>query len=146
MKKIFALLLLICLVFNSQAQNVTRFVGASPFQDSLWIIDTTSLQINRRIAPVMPGFILNGMTGIARNLNSGSIYTISKVSGVPGRVLGKINLQNGEISQVGNLGDNFSSITFRGDTLFGVTGNGASVPETVFIIDTVTAAKTLFRA
>jgi hypothetical protein len=146
MKKTFALLLLTCIVFNSQAQNVTRFVGASAFQDSLWVIDTTSLQINRRIGPVMPGFTLTGMTGIARNQNSGSIFTISKVSGVTGRVLGKFNLQNGEVSQVGNLGDNFSSITFRGDTLFGVTGSGASVPETVYIIDTVTAAKTLFRA
>ena len=146
MKNAFVIFLFVCFAFNSQAQNVTRFVGSSPYQDSLWIIDTTTLQINRRIGLSMAGFTLTGMKGIAKNPNSGSIYTISKVSGVTGRVFGKLNLQNGEVAQVGNLGDNFSSITFRGDTLFGVTGNGATVPETAYIIDTVTAAKTLFRA
>jgi hypothetical protein len=145
MKNALAIFLFVCFAFNSQAQNVTKYVGASPFQDSLWVIDTTTLQISRRIGPIMPGFTLTGMNGIAKNSNSGSIYTISKVSGVTGRVLGKLNLQNGEVTQVGNLGDNFSSITFRGDTLFGVTGNGAAVPETAYIIDTLTAAKTLFR-
>ena len=146
MKNALAIFLFVCLAFNSQAQNVTRFVGASPFQDSLWIIDTTTLQINRYISPTMIGFTLTGMNGIAKNPNSGTIYTISKVTGIAGRVLGKLDLQTGLVTQVGDLGDRFSSITFRGDTLFGVTGNGATVPETAYIIDTVTAAKTLFRA
>ncbi len=146
MKNTFAILLFVCVAFNSQAQNVTRFVGSSPFQDSLWIIDTTTFQINRRLGPTMAGFTLTGMNGIAKNPNSETIYTISKVSGITGRVLGKLDLQTGVVTQVGDLGDKFSSLTFRGDTLFGATGNGATVPETAYIIDTVTAAKTLYRA
>ncbi len=48
------------------------------------------------------------------------------------------------MTQVGNLGDNFSSITFSPTgQLFGVTGDGATVPETLYEINPATAAKTL---
>lgn len=99
------------------------------------------------MAPVpSAGGSLTGTNGIAKNPNSGTIYTINKQSAVSGRVLGKLDVPTGLVTIVGNLGDNFSSITFRGDSLFGVTGDGATVPETVYLIDTATAAKTLFRA
>lgn len=126
---------------------VTCLVGASPFQDSLWVVDTTTLQVTHRVAPnPSSGGSLTGTNGIAKNPNSGTIYTISKQSAVSGRMLGKLNVQTGLVTLIGNLGDNFSSITFRGDSLFGVTGDGATVPETVYLIDTVTAAKTLYRS
>ncbi len=126
---------------------VTRLIGASPFQDSLWVVDTTTLQVTYRLAPFpSSGGSLTGTNGIAKHPNSGTIYTINKQSAVSGRMLGKLDVQTGLVTLIGNLGDNFSSITFRGDSLFGVTGDGASVPETVYLIDTATAAKTLYRS
>jgi glutamine cyclotransferase len=120
--------------------------GSSPFQDSLWSFDVTqpSFPVVNRFGPTLPGFTITGMNGLAMDPCTYETYIIMKVSGVTGRVLGKIDLSTGVCTQVGNLGDNFSSITFREDgQLFGVTGNGATVPETMYLIDKATGTKTL---
>ncbi|MGL4598195.1 MAG: T9SS type A sorting domain-containing protein [Bacteroidia bacterium] len=118
--------------------------GTSPFQDSLWSIDTTTWQVVNRLGPSLAGFTITGMTGLAIDPTTFEVYVIMKLSAVTGRVLGKINLQTGVCTQVGNLGDQFSSICFREDgQLFGVTGNGATVPETLYLIDKTNGTKTL---
>lgn len=92
----------------------------------------------------MPGFTITGMNGLARNPITNEIFIICKVSGVSGRVLGKIDPFTVVVTQVGNLGDNFSSITFNtSGTLYGSTGNGATVPETLWKIDIATGAPTI---
>jgi len=145
------LLLIICAALflsnNASSQSVTTVIGSSPFQDSLWVLDTSNYIVTRRLAPTLAGFTVTGMNGMAKNPISGTIYTIAKVSGVSGRLLCTYNPLTGILTQVGNLGDNFSSITFKHDgTLFGVTGDGASVPETLYQIDTATGTKTLLAA
>jgi hypothetical protein len=118
--------------------------GASPFQDSLWAIDSTNYQVVVRNAPSLAGFTITGITGMAMDPTSAETYVILKVSGVSGRVLAKINLKTAVCSQVGNLGDNFSSITFdHTGQMYGATGNGATVPETLYLIDKLTGTKTL---
>jgi hypothetical protein len=118
--------------------------GASPFQDSLWAIDTATLQVVYRLAPSLPSFTITGCTGLATDPTTGITYVIMKVSAVSGRVLGTIDLMTGVCTQIGNLGDNFSSITFREDgQLFGMTGDGATVPETLYLIDKLTGNKTV---
>lgn len=137
---------------NISAQTTTSFSapliwGASPFQDSLWAIDTTNWQVVRRIGPTIPGFTITGMTGLAQDPTTGITYVIMKLSAVSGRVLGQIDLNTGICTQVGNLGDNFSSITFdETGQMWGATGNGATVPETLYKIDKLTGTKTLVFA
>lgn len=133
---------------NAQAPNpVARLYGASPFQDSLWCIDTSNYQVIQRLAPSLAGFTITGITGLTFDPTTYEAYVIMKVSGVSGRVLGKIDLTNAVCTQIGNLGDNFATIEFREDgQLFGVTGNGASVPETMYTIDKTTGVKTLASA
>lgn len=129
--------------FNPQA----KIWGVSPFQDSMWSVDPVNFTIIDRIAPSLAGFTITGMTGMAYDPCGHETYLIMKVSGVSGRVLGKIELNTGVCTQVGNLGDNFSSLTFREDgQLFGVTGNGATVPETLYLIDKTNGTKTLATA
>lgn len=118
--------------------------GCSPFQDSLWSIDTTTWTVVQRIGPTLPSFTITGMNGMATDPTDGQTYVIMKVSAVSGRVLGRINLTTGVVTQVGNLGDNFSSITFdETGQMYGATGDGATVPETLYLIDKNTGAKTL---
>jgi hypothetical protein len=148
MKKIFTLFaFLICFGFAADAQTITRLVGASPFQDSLWVFDTTNFNVLRRLAPFpSSGGSLTGTNGIAAHPVTGQIFVVVKQSAVSGRVLGTLDPLTGLVTIVGNLGDNFSSITFNGNnTLLGVTGDGATVPETVYRIDQATAAKTVLR-
>jgi hypothetical protein len=148
MKKIFTLfILLACFGFEANAQTVTRLIGSSPFQDSLWVFDTTNFNIIRRIGPTpSSGGSLTGTNGIAMNQSTGQIFVVCKQSAVTGRVLGILNPLTGLVTIVGNLGDNFASITFNGNnTLLGVTGDGATVPETVYRIDQANANKTVLR-
>ncbi|MBK7425633.1 MAG: T9SS type A sorting domain-containing protein [Saprospiraceae bacterium] len=131
-----------------EASDCGTFIGFSPFQDSLWVIDTiNSFEIITRAAPFIQGFTVTGINGASMNPINDSIYVICKVSGVSGRVLGTIDVETFEITTKGNLGDNFSSITFAPDgTLYGVTGDGASVPESLYEIDPSNASKTLLTA
>jgi hypothetical protein len=133
-------------VSSQTALNDTRALiwGCSPFQDSMWAIDTTNWQVVTRLAPSLPSFTITGMNGMATDPTDGQTYVIMKVSAVSGRVLGRINLSTGVVTQVGNLGDNFSSITFdETGQLYGATGDGATASETLYKIDKTTGVKTL---
>jgi hypothetical protein len=147
MKKLLLSLSLLLLGFGAEAQSVTRLIGASPFQDSLWVYDSTNFFVQRRmmLTPSSGGAI-TGINGIATDPTTGIIYVVVKQSAVTGRVLGTLNAYTGLVTIVGNLGDNFASITFNANgTLLGVTGDGAAVPETVYRIDKTNASKTLLR-
>lgn len=88
----------------------------------------------------VPGRTVTGANGIAMDPVSHTAYAIVKVNGVAGRLLITLDLVTGVGVEVGNLGDNFSSITFRADgQLFGVTGDGATVPETLYTINKANA-------
>lgn len=133
----------------SNLMNLSRppVFGASPFQDSLWAFDTITYQRVYGVAPSCPGFTITGITGLTQHPCTGEIYVIMKLSAVSGRVLGKFDIITGVCTQVGNLGDNFSTISFREDgQLFGVTGDGATVPETMYLIDHTNGTKTLAAA
>lgn len=148
MRKILLLLFAISLIKQSEAQIVTRLIGVSPYQDSLWALDTSAgYVVKRRLAPVATsGGSITGITGMAKNPNSGTIYVICKQSATTGRTLGVLDISTGNVTIVGNMLDNFSSITFRGDSLFAATGDGASGPaESLFLIDTLTADTTFLR-
>lgn len=147
MKKILLALFVIVSFCELSAQSVTVYVGSSPFQDSLWTVDTTTLQVRRRLGPTpSSGGTITGMNGIAKDPTTGEIYIICKQSAQTGRSLGKLNPLTGAITIIGNLGDNFSSITFTSNgRLFGATGNGATVSEGLYSIDKTTGAKTLIK-
>ena len=137
-------ILAIC-IFNTSAQPITRLVGASPFQDSLWVFDTTSLAPVKWIAPTpSSGGPIEGITALAKHPATGVIYVVAKQTATSGRTLGTLNLNTGVVTIIGNLGDNFASLTFNGNnTLLGVTGDGGNVPETLYRINTTNAATTL---
>lgn len=124
--------------------------GSSPFQDSLWAIDTSTWSIAYRIGPSLPGYTITGINGMAQDPITDSVFVILKVSGVSGRVLAKMSLPSGVCASVtpmtttGNLGDNFASLTFDAyGQLYGATGDGATVPETFYKINKYNAVKTL---
>lgn len=137
------------LVFAStvSAQNL---YGVNPFandnaaiqnQGLLYLNDTTGAITGGQVV-VVSGLTITGLNSLTRDPTTGAIYAIAKAGS--GRRLITLNLATGAGVEVGNLGDNFSSLTFRADgQLFGVTGDGATVPETLYLIDKATAAKTI---
>jgi hypothetical protein len=136
-----------------------QLYGTSPFQNgpsqengSLFVYDPDTLVWldGRRIS--LEGFTVTGVNSVTVHPNlaapndalNGTVFAILKVAGVSGRVLATLNPDTGEATAVGNLGDNFASLTFREDgQLFGATGDGATVRETLYLIDKTNATKML---
>lgn len=141
MKKLLLLLLVIAGAQTGKTQTVHRLICSTPFADEYYVIDTGAAFNVTRTLSLVPttGGANDGVNGIAKNPNSGTIYVLHKQVGAPSRALSKLNTLTGDLTIIGYLGDNFSSITFRGDSLLGVTGDGANEPETLFLIDTATA-------
>lgn len=156
MKKVYLLLLLCIAAFASFAQTPgvrtsTIYAGASPFQDSLWTTNAANYSIVRRLAPTTTGQTITGIVALATDPITGTHYALLKELGVPRRVLATINVKTGVCSDIGNVGDQFSTLAFNANgTLFGVVGDGAGSgsainPETMYRINKTTAATTLFR-
>ena len=137
-------------ISGTSSRVSTVLAGSSPFQDSLWTFKYPDLTPRvTKFGPTLAGFTITGMQGLATDPLTGQHYIIMRVSDVSGRVLGKIDLQTGVCTQVGNLGNSFSSITFRSDgQMFGVIGDGggAGFIETLWTINKNTAAKTFAMA
>ncbi|HMR90061.1 MAG TPA: M36 family metallopeptidase, partial [Saprospiraceae bacterium] len=125
----------------------SRLYATSPFQDSLWTFDSLTFQVIQRVGPTLLGFTVTGIQGFTKNPVTGVFYAIVRVSGVTGRLLCTYDPITTQFTQIGNLGANFSSITFTPTgKLFGVTGDGATPPETLFEINPTTGATTLLTA
>lgn len=115
-----------------------------PFTDAYHILNRTTGAAATSGVLSVAGFTVTGANGAALHPTTHEMFVILKLSGVAGRVLATVDRTTGVCTQIGNLGDNFSCLAFTSaGVLYGVTGDGASVPETLYTIDTATAAKTL---
>lgn len=138
------------------AASAQTLYGVNPFQndntsppDSLGLfnLNNTTGAITGGQVVTVPGRTITGLQGLAQDPTSGTVYAIARAAAVSGRLLITLNLTTGAGIEVGNLGDNFSSITFRPDgQMFGVTGDGATIPETLYLVNKATAATTLATA
>jgi len=111
--------------------------GSNPFLHTInpntgAIISTTEITLD--------GETVRGCNGMAKHPQTDVCYMIVNVGKprVPSqRRLATIDQNTGVATAIGNAEQTFSTIAFTADgTLYGVTGNGASPPETLFTIDT----------
>jgi hypothetical protein len=117
----------------------------SPFQNHVYRLDPTTLQALETIDPVLPGETVAGSTSFAEDPTDRALYAVIKVGS--GRRLARLDVMTATYTEVAPLSDRFASITFdSAGQLFGVTGNGAAVPETLYRLDKVTGEATLVRA
>ncbi|MCA8974827.1 MAG: hypothetical protein KDC98_08895 [Planctomycetes bacterium] len=113
--------------------------------DSLHVVDLATMNTVATI-PVLDQANngANWSNGMARDPVTGMVWAIIRFYPTIGtRRLCTLDLTTGVATIVGTLTDRFASIAFRQDgTLFGVTGDGANVPETLYTIDKTTAQAT----
>jgi hypothetical protein len=123
-----------------------QLYGASPFQNQFYSFDPDTFALLSTQPVTLAGRTVAGITGVTIDPTTGTSYAIVRATGVTGRLLVTINPVTAVATEVGNLGDNFSSITFDATgQMFGVTGDGATTPETLFLVNKATAATTLAR-
>lgn len=121
--------------------------GTSASEDSLWAVDTTTWTVVSRLAPSLPGQTITGITGLAWDPCQQKAYAIVKLSSSSTRELVTMDLKTGICTDVGDLGANFSSLTFdKSGILYGTTGDGASPPEALFSINKSTADTTFLTS
>ncbi len=128
-------------------EAIAQLYGSSPFQNEFYELDMQTGTAITTTAVTVPSRTITGINSVTIDPTTGTAYAIVKASGVTGRLLITIDVVTAVGSEIGNLGDNFSSLAFRSDgQLFGVTGDGASVPETLYLIDKSDATKVLATA
>lgn len=99
--------------------------------------DGSVIQQNQAVWP--DGTIINGITGVAICADLCRSYVIFKDNITPGAVrsLGLVNFDTGVVQFVLALNNSMSGMVFDdvNETLWIVSGDGASVPETLFSIE-----------
>ena len=105
------------------------------------------------VSITLDGNNVNGCNGLATNPITGDIWILVKVGGGGGsgdvgvRTLATIDTSTGAATSVGVLGDAFAGIAFDpAGTLYGVTGDGANTPETLYTLDKTDASSTFVLA
>lgn len=153
MYSVWSAMLLMLWILMPVSAAAAQLYGVNPFANDatnppssygLFDLDYNTGAITDGRVITLVGYTITGALAIARDPTTGLVYAILKAQGVNGRLLATIEVTSGAATLVGNLGDNFSSLAFRSDgQLFGVTGDGAAVSETLYMIDKSNAGKTL---
>lgn len=118
----------------------TLFAGNSS-TDDLRTVDLASGAGTSVGTFTLAGFTVVGVLSLTKQPSTGTVFAIVKAS--PTRRLATCDLATGVLTDIGDLGLQFSSLTFSDSgTLYGVTGDGATPSETLFTIDPTTAVST----
>lgn len=120
----------------------------SPRDNILRVVDPGTMATQGAVMVRLPGETIEGGTGLAAHPTTGELYAVLKLEGsTTQRELVRINPSTGLATTIGNTGDNFSALAFSSNgTLYGVTGDGGTITETLFTISLTNAATSLVRA
>jgi hypothetical protein len=83
---------------------------------------------------------VDAVLGLTTHPVTNDLYAILRFASA--RRLATINPATGVATDIGLLSDKFSSIAFSATDLYGVTGDGAAVPETLYLLSTSDASAT----
>ena len=109
-----------------------------PRDGYLRVVDeTTGWSISELSIPItLEGEDVSGGNGLATNPLTGELWAILETyGGEEGRLLATIDPVTGVATLVGNTGDKFAGLAFDASgVLYGVTGDGANVPASLFTL------------
>lgn len=129
--------------------------GAGPLLFSVSPRDTVLRQIDSAdgstvdasVLITLAGLTVLKSTGLARDPLTDTLYTLLVVQsggGSPFRVLATLDEATGAASSIGVTSQKFAGIAFADDgTLYGISGDGAAVPESLFILNINTGSASL---
>ncbi len=144
----YVLMINLMLVFALNLNAQTNMYTVSPYNDSLWIVDTTSLTpVSTAINLTVASGTVTGVNSLAVRPCTGEIFLAFKKSGVTNRVLGTVDPSTGIITEIGVMGNKISGICFGSQNhLYAVSGDGGSPAETLYKVNISTGALTFFVA
>jgi hypothetical protein len=154
--KILSRVFVAAIVVFAGSAHAQRLFGVNPFQNDasgppasnglFYLDNNTGAIIDGRVVTV-PARTITGLLALTVDPTTGTVYAVAKANAVAGRLLITLDITTGAGVEIGNLGDQFSTLAFRSDgQLFGVTGDGAAVPETLYLINKANATKVIATA
>jgi hypothetical protein len=129
-------LLVLALLFSRPAGADDLLLSVSA-RDAILrqIILPDVLTVDDSVTITLPESTVTGATGLARDPLTDTLYALLKLQGTSFRVLVTLNESDGEAESLGNTGENLAGIAFTDDgTLYGVSGDGAVTPETLYTV------------
>ncbi|MEZ6132036.1 MAG: spherulation-specific family 4 protein [Planctomycetaceae bacterium] len=121
----------------------SSLLSVSPRDALLRTLDQTDGATLSSVAISLTGETVLGATGLAVNPVDGVVYALLRLQGRFARELVTLNSATGVATSIGNTGDGFAALAFTDSgNLYGVTGDGGNVRETLFELNTATAAAT----
>ncbi len=133
------LLLSVNIVFSQET-----YYAVSTDDNMLRTIDLTNGVVLNSIPITVSGQLVNKANGLARHPATNDIYCLLHLNGFQNRHLAILDTNTAVATLIGDLGDRFAGIVFNNaGVLHGITGDGAAVPESLYTINTTTAATTL---
>lgn len=154
-KKHIATIFALLFMTSVHSQPVEQLYVVSPYEGAavttapngggLMIIDSSTGYIQSAIDLTYNGVLVEGANGMAVDPTDQTVYIIFKDStNFPSsRPLGTLNVTTGEITLVGDTGENVAGITFDNTgQMYAVAGDGGVNPETLFSVDKTTGLLT----
>ena len=142
-------LFLASLSFTSNAQTLYSCPPPYDHNPILYTINPSTGATLTSKEIILPGETVNGCNGMAKDPTTGvcrMILNITVPETTDPRVLVTIDPVTGIATLIGNTGDAFAAIAFdNSGTLYGVTGDGASVPETLYTLSKINGSATFVQ-
>jgi len=152
------ILILTATVFGGTASASDPFLYAGDnYTGTLHKIDKTTGATVTTIPITLGGAQVDSIKGLAADPFSGELYAVVRDGGPEGTIefkLATIAPDTGVATEIGTLNDRFAGLAFvtlpptegapSSDALMGVTGDGATNPEELYVIDTGDASTSFY--
>jgi len=139
-----ALILFALIPSRAYAERKLYSITSLPNDNRLRVIDPTTGATISSVTITLPGRMVTSGNGLARDPTTGKLWALLTLVGQTGRHLVTIDPSSGLATGIGNTGDLFAGLAFKSDgTLYGVTGDGAAIPESLFTLNKLTGAANL---
>jgi hypothetical protein len=130
----------------SGAEAQRKLYSISSIDDQLRVINPTTGATISSVTITLSGTTLMSGNGLATDPTTGKLWALLSLVGQTGRRLVTIDPNTGVATSIGDTGDRFAGLAFASNgTLYGVTGDGAIVPETLYTLNKINASKTFVR-
>ena len=150
MEKLLVILVFAVLISAISGMTIPAFAETILYavdkdSDELRVLDRTDASTVSSVTITLAGETVDGALGAAIDPTTGTLWAILKTE--QGRELVTINPADGVATSIGLLDDSYAGLEFdSAGTLYGVTGDGASVSETFYILSKTDATSTLVCA
>jgi hypothetical protein len=125
------------------AQDKDRLYTVASDINLVRLVDPVTWTTTSSVPMTSTAAIIRWANGLSVHPTTNDVYVIVTIVGTSARSLGRVDPTTGVVTMIGSLGQQFAGIAFGATgTLYGVTGDGATMPETLYTIDINTAATT----